>query len=352
MKIAKYYQRDDIRLEEMPAPQIGPGELLVQVEACGLCGSDLMAWYTDQKAPTVLGHEPVGIVAEVGPGLQGFAVGDRVFVHHHVPCFTCHYCQRGNYTCCATFKATHIDPGGFAEYIRVPALNVQYDVLRLPDQMSFESATMIEPLATCIRGINRAHVQKGDTVAVLGAGVSGLLFVQLARLWGATRVVATDFVDYRLDMARKLGADLALNAGEDVGATLRENNEGRGADVMIVCAGKLKAMEQALDLVEKGGTVLFFAPSGPGEMLPVSPNRLLFDEIYVTGTYSCTPEETRLSLKLIDSGRINVDNLITHRFPLAELDQAMDLAAKAQDSLKILIYPWPIRSHNKNRPAS
>jgi len=339
MKIAKYYHHDDIRLEESPTPQIGPGELLVQVEACGLCGSDLITWYADQKAPTVLGHEPVGVVAEVGPGLHGFALGDRVFVHHHVPCFTCHYCQRGNYTLCATFKATHIDPGGFAELIRVPALNVRYDVLHLPDRMSFESATMIEPLATCIRGISRAAVQKGDTVAVLGAGVSGLMLVQLARLWGAGQVVATDLVDYRLDMARKLGADVALNARDDVATALRDMNEGRGADVVLVCAGKLKAMEQALDLVEKGGMVLFFAPSAPEEMVSISPNRLLFHEINVTGTYSCTPQETRLSLKLIDSGRINVDDMITHRFPLAELDQAMALAAKAQESLKILIIP-------------
>jgi L-iditol 2-dehydrogenase len=339
VNVSRYYSRDNIRLEEMPIPEIGPGELLVQMKACGLCGSDLMSWYADEKAPTVLGHEPTGVVVEVGAGVEQFAAGDRVFLHHHVPCFTCHYCTRGSYTLCDTFKATHLDPGGFAEFIRVPALNVERDVLHLPDEMSFEEGTMIEPLATCIRGIERSGLQKGDTVAVLGAGVSGLSLLQLARLWGATKIVATDLVDYRLDMARHLGADVAIHADEDVIAQVRDLNEGRGADVVYVCVGHLKVMEQALALVEKGGTVLFFAPTPPAAILPVSPHRLLFEEVTVTGTYSCTPQETRLSHKLIATERVNVRDLITHRFHLAGLGEAIALAAKAQESLKIIVTP-------------
>jgi len=339
LRVSNYYSRSDIRLEEMPVPEIRPGELLVQMRACGLCGSDLMSWYADEKAPTVLGHEPTGVVVEVGAGVERFAVGDRVFVHHHVPCFTCHYCTRGFYTLCDTFKATHLDPGGFAEFIRVPALNVARDVLHLPDEVSFEEGTMIEPLATCIRGVERSGLQKGDTVAVLGAGVSGLTLLQLARLWGATRIVATDLVDYRLEMALRLGADVAIRAGEDVIARVRELNEGRGADVVLVCVGHLQVMEQAMALVERGGTVLFFAPTPPGDTLPVSPHRLLFEEVTVTGTYSCTPQETRLSLKLIAAGRVNVRDLITHRFDLAGLGEAIALAARAQESLKIIVTP-------------
>ena len=339
MKVARYYSRHDIRLEEMPVPQIGPGELLVQVKACGLCGSDLMEWYADEKAPTVLGHEPTGVVSDVGAGVEQFGVGDRVFVHHHVPCFTCHYCSRGYYTLCATFKATHIDPGGFAEVIRVPALNVERDVLKLPMDMTFEEGTLIEPVATCVRGIERAGLQKGDTVAVLGAGVSGLILLQLARLWGAGMVVVTDFVPFRLEMARRLGADAAIHAGEDVLAVLQELNEGRGADVVLVSVGSLKAMEQAMLLVEKGGSVLFFAPTAPGVTLPISPYRLMFEEVTITGTYSCTPQETRLSLKLIEAGRINVRDLITHRFDLSGVGEAINLAAQAQESLKIIITP-------------
>ena len=337
MRVSRYYSRSDIRPEEMPVPAIGEGELLVQMKACGLCGSDLMSWYADEKAPTVLGHEPAGVVAEAGAGVEQFAPGDRVFVHHHVPCFTCHYCSRGFYTLCATFKATHLDPGGFAEFIRVPTLNVERDVLHLPDGMSFEEGTLIEPLATCIRGIERSGLQKGDTVAVLGAGVSGLTLLQLARLWGATKIVATDLVDYRLEMALRLGADHAIHAGEDVIGRVRDLNEGRGADVVFVCVGHLQVMEQALALVEKGGTVLFFAPTQPGAMLPVSPHRLLFEEVTVTGTYSCTPQGTRLSLKLIEADRVNVRDLITHRFDLAGVGEAIDLAARARESLKIII---------------
>ena len=193
MKVARYYSRHDIRLEEVPVPKIGPGEILVQVKACGLCGSDLMEWYVKEKAPAVLGHEPTGVVAEVGEGVAKFEAGDRVFVHHHVPCFTCHHCLRGYYTLCETFKATHLDPGGFAEYIRVPAPNVERDVLKLPPDMSFDQATLIEPVATCIRGIKRAGIQMGDTVVVIGAGVAGLILMQLARVLGAGMVVNTDF---------------------------------------------------------------------------------------------------------------------------------------------------------------
>jgi len=339
MKVSRYYSHDNNRLEEMPVPQIGPGELLVEVKACGLCGSDLMSWYADEKAPTVLGHEPTGVVAGVGSGVSHFAVGDRVFVHHHVPCFVCHYCRRGFFTQCATFKATHIDPGGFAEFIRVPALNVQHDVLHLPEDMPFDEGTLIEPVATCIRGVERAGLQKGDTVLVLGAGVSGLTLLQLARVWGAGKVLITDLVDYRLEVARRMGADLALNATQDIDAALRDLNEGRRADVVLVSVGSLQAMEQGMALAEKGGTVLCFAPSRPGVMLPISPHRLMFEEVNVTGTYSCTPMETRLSLQLIESGRIDVCDLITHHFGLEGVAEAMALAAKAQESLKIIIQP-------------
>jgi len=339
MKVAKYYSRDDVRLEEMPLPEIRAGEILVQVKACGLCGSDLMEWYTKEKAPAVLGHEPAGVVVQAGAGVETFAAGDRVFVHHHVPCFTCHYCTRGSYTLCETFKATHLDPGGFAEYVRVPALNVERDVLQIPHDMPFDQATMIEPLATCIRGIARANIQPGDTVAVIGAGVTGLLHLQLARLYGAGRVVVTDFSDFRLDAARQLGADFAVDARQDVLAALKEVNEGRGADVVIVTAGSIEAMEQGMALAGGGATVLLFAPSPPEATLPVSPHRLLFSEITIVSSYSCAPVETRQALKLIRGGRIQVGELITHHFGLAEVGKAIHLAAQAGESLKIVITP-------------
>jgi len=339
VKVARYYSRHDIRLEEVPVPRIGAGEILVQVKACGLCGSDLMEWYANAKAPVVLGHEPAGVVAEVGEGVEAFEVGDRVFVHHHVPCFTCHYCLRGYYTLCETFKATHIDPGGFAEYIRVPALNVERDVLKLPPDLPFDQATLIEPVATCIRGIKRAGVQTGDTVAVIGAGVTGLIHIQLARMFGAGMIVATDFTPFRLKMARRLGADFTIHAGEDVLTALKRLNEGRGADVVIVTPGNIKAMEQGMALAGEGATVLLFGPTPPEAVLPVSPYRLFFSEITITGSYSCSPPETRQALKLIRGGRIKVKELITHHFDLTGVGEAIRLAAKAGESLKIVITP-------------
>jgi L-iditol 2-dehydrogenase len=339
VKASRYYSRHDIRLEELPVPKIGAGEILVQVKACGLCGSDLMEWYVQAKAPVVLGHEPAGVVAEVGEGVKEFKSGDRVFVHHHVPCFVCHCCLRGNYTLCETFKATHIDPGGFAEYIRVPAVNVERDVLKLPPHMSFAQATLIEPVATCIRGIERAGIQTGDTVAVIGAGVTGSIHIQLARIFGAGLVIATDFAAFRREMARQLGADFTIDARKDVGAVLYELNQGRGADVVIVTAGSIEAIEQGVALAGKGATVLVFAPTPPKITLPISPYHLLFSEITITGSYSCSPRETRQALRLIRTGRIKVDELITHRFDLTGVGEAIRLAAQAGESLKIVIMP-------------
>jgi len=339
MRVARYYSRGDIRVEDMPVPEIGPGEILVQVKACGLCGSDLMEWYVAEKAPTVLGHEPTGVVAEVGEGARELEVGDRVFVHHHVPCFTCHHCLRGYYTLCETFKATHLDPGGFAEYIRVPALNVKRDVLKLPPDMSFGQATLIEPVATCIRGVERAGIQVGDTVVVIGAGVTGLIHMQLARIRGAGMGVITDFSPFRLEMACRLGADHTVHAKKDVLTGLKQLNEGRRADAVIVTAGSIQAMEQGMALADGGATVLLFAPSSPEATLAVSPHRLLFSEITITSTYSCSPLETRQALKLIQGGRIKVKELITHRFDLTGVGEAIHLATQAGESLKIVIVP-------------
>lgn len=340
MKVAKYYSRDDVRLEQMPVPDIGAGELLVQVKACGLCGSDLMEWYTDSKAPTVLGHEPVGFVSRLGEGVKRFSPGDRVFVHHHVPCFVCHYCRRGNYSCCRTFRESRIYPGGFAEYIRVPTINVERDVLQLPAGLAFDEATLIEPTACAIRGMKRVGLQKGDTVLIVGAGVSGLLFTQLSRLWGAGLTIVSDVVDYRLQSARQLGADLTVNPGtEDLESKLQEWNEGRGADLVIVTPSSLSAMEQALDLVGKGGTVLLYAPLAPGATLPVEVHRLLFSEITLVATYSCGPDETRTALEYIHRGRVQTKGLVTHRFGLDEVGEAMALAVDARESLKIVIVP-------------
>lgn len=340
MRVARYYSQTDIRLEAMPRPEIGPGELLVQVEVCGICGSDTMAWYLEQRAPLVIGHEPVGTVAAAGEGVTEFAAGDRVFVHHHVPCFVCHYCRRGHYSMCRTFHATNVQPGGFAEYIRVPALNVARDVLKLPDSVSFEEATLIEPLACGIRGFRRLHFEVGDTVAVVGCGIAGLLQIQLARLLGAGLVVATDVLDYRLQAAERFGADLAWNPKTvDVAGRVREINAGRGADVVVVCAGSVPAMQQGLDLAGKGATVQFFAPTAPGVTLPIEPHRLFFEEMTIDAVYSASHLETRPALEYIRQGKINARDLITDRFGLAEAGLALRTMIEAKGSMKVLVEP-------------
>ncbi len=338
MRVARYYSNHDVRLEEQAQPVPGSGELLVRMEACGICASDAMEWYLRPRAPLVPGHEPVGVVVEVGEGVQAFAPGDRVFVHHHVPCMVCHDCRRGHYSLCPQFRQTRLDPGGLAEYFRVPAENVKADVLCLPEMLSFEAATFIEPVACCVAGLRRVGIQPGDTLAIVGAGVTGLIHLQLARLWGAVRVIVLDLVDYRLERAHELGADLVLNPvqGNAVEA-LHAANAGRGADAVLVCSSSLQAIELGLQLVGSGGTLELFAPTAPDVPLKLSPHTLFFNEITLTTSYSASPHDTRLALRYLIAKQIDVGRLITHRFSLAEVGEAIRLTAQANASLKVIV---------------
>lgn len=213
MRVAMYYNNRDVRLQELPRPQIGPGELLVKVLASGICGTDVMEWYRIKKAPLVLGHEITGEIVEIGEGIERYKTGGRIFVSHHIPCNTCRYCLSGHHTACETLHTTNYDPGGFAEYIRVPRLNVDRGVFLLPKEVSFEDGTFIEPLACVVRGQRVARLQPGQSVLILGSGVSGLLHLLLARALGAGRVITTDVNEYRLKAAQKFGADAAIFRG-------------------------------------------------------------------------------------------------------------------------------------------
>ena len=266
-----YYSNSDVRLEELPRPKAGPGELLIKVMASGICGSDVMEWYRRDKVPLVLGHEVAGEVVEVGDGVDRFRTGDRVAATHHVPCNTCHYCLSGHHTVCDTLlRGTHFDPGGFAEYVRVPAINVDRGVFPVPGGVSFDEASFMEPLACVLRGQKRARLSPGQTVLVLGSGISGLLHVGLARALGAGLVAAADTIPFRLKKAEKMGADLALNADEGLPDLLRQANEGRLADLVIICFDGFIPL--ALNAVERGGTVLFFAGAAQGATLPATIN--------------------------------------------------------------------------------
>ncbi len=340
MRVAMYYNNSDVRLEEMPKPQVGPGEMLVRIRAGGICGSDVMEWYRLPKAPLVLGHEIAGEVAEVGEGVTRYTAGDRVSASHHVPCNTCYYCLSGHHTVCDTLRSTSFDPGGFGEFVRLPPINTERGVYLIPDEVTDEEATFTEPLACVLRGARMAGLKPGQSVLVMGSGIAGLLYINLARALGAGRIAATDISDYRLKAAEKFGAELAINAKEDVPALFRRFNDGRLADLVIVCTGALSANEQALQSVERAGTVLFFAPTDEGVTLPISITDLFFrNDITLTTSYAGSPADHETALELIRSGAVNVKDMITHRLGLEETARGFQLVAKADDSIKVIIEP-------------
>lgn len=339
MRVAMYYNNRDVRLEELPTPKIGPGEILVKVLASGICGSDVMEWYRIKKAPLVLGHEIAGEIVETGEGVERYKIGDRVFVSHHIPCNTCRYCVKGYHTVCDTLHTTNFDPGGFAEYIRAPRLNVDRGVFVLPDELSFEEGTFIEPLGCVVRGQRIARLEPGQSVLILGSGISGLLHLLLARALGAGRVITTDVCEYRLKAAKKFGADAVIDAREDIPARLRKLNDGRLADLVIICTGALSAFTQALQSVDRAGTVLFFAPTDPGVNLPVPVNEFWRNGIMLLPSYGASPLDCIQAIELIRAGRVPVRQMITHRLSLAETALGFKLVAEASESIKVIIEP-------------
>ena len=339
MRAAVYYSNSDVRLEERPRPEIGDGELLVKVVASGICGSDVLEWYRIKKAPIVLGHEIAGEIVEVGAGVERFQAGERVFVSHHVPCNTCWYCLNGNHTVCETLHTTNFDPGGFAEYLRVPPINVDRGTFLLPDNMSYEEGAFVEPLACVIRGQRVAAFRPGQTVLVLGSGISGILHVMLAKAQGAGLIIATDVSEYRMQKAAEFGADAVVSATDDVPARVRELNGGRPADRVVVCTGAFPAFMQALNAVDRGGTVLCFATTDPGVELPVPINDFWRNGITVMPSYANSPYDGEIAIKLIAAGRVPVADMITHRLGLAEAGLGFQLVADAQNSLKVIIEP-------------
>lgn len=339
MRVARYYNNNDVRLEEAPSPQIGSGELIVKVIASGICGSDVMEWYRIKKAPLVLGHEIAGEIVEVGSGVKRFRIGDRVFVSHHVPCNCCGYCLNGQHTVCDTLRTTNFDPGGFAEYIRVPQINVDRGVFLLPDELSFDAGTFVEPLACVVRAQRVAQVKPDDTVLILGSGISGLLHVGLSSAAGFGRVIATDVDSYRIEMARKFGADRAVFANEDVAETVKSLNDNRLADVVIVCAGVPSVFEQAFKCVDRGGTVLLFAPAAPGYNLALPVFDIWRDGIKIVTSYGAGPGDINASIALLRSRKIDVEGMVTHRLKLEEAELGFRLVSEAKESMKVIIEP-------------
>lgn len=341
MRVAMYYNNNDIRLEEVVRPEVGPGEILVKIHSSGICGSDVMEWYRIDKAPLVLGHEIAGEVEEVGAGVQNFARGDRIAATHHVPCGTCHYCLSGHETVCdQLLGGTHFDPGGFCEYVRMAPVNVEKGLWKIPDHVSYDAATFVEPLACVIRGQQMAGFLPGASVLVLGSGISGLLHIHLAAVSGAGFIAATDLSEYRLDAAKRFGATQTFKADEDVPNLFRQNNQNRGADLVIVCAGAEPAFRQAFEAVGRGGTILVFAPTRDGVTLSLSVNELFWRrDVTVTTTYAGSPRDCLAAIDLISHDRVRVEEMITHRFGLADTVKGSKLVADGKDSIKVIVHP-------------
>ena len=339
MRTAVYCNNNDVRLEERPVPKIGDGELLVKVIASGICGSDVMEWYRIKKAPLVLGHELSGEVVEVGKGVEKFKKGDRVFVTHHVPCNTCHYCLIGHHSACDTLRTTNFEPGGFAEYIRVPKINVDRGTFILPDEISYEEGTFIEPLACCFRGLRLSNFKAGQKVLVIGSGISGLLHIQLAKALGAGKIVATDISEYRLNAAKKFGADEIINAKEDVPKKLKEINKGFLADLVIICTAAEAAIQQGLQSIDRGGTVLLFAPTNPDVKTPISLWDIWRNEVTLTTSYAASGQDIAATIELMANKRVNLKEMITHRLSLADAGKGFKLVADAKESIKVIIEP-------------
>ncbi len=355
MKVAMYYNNRDVRIEEMPKPEIGPGEILFKVKASGICGSDVLEWYRLKKAPLVLGHEASGEIVAVGEGVKKYKIGERIFVSHHVPCNNCRYCLSGNHTACETLHTTNYYPGGFAEYVRVPQINVERGIFLLPKEISFADGTFIEPLACVVRGQRLAQFTphlvkprslgrgtgftKDMSVLILGAGISGLLHLLLARAGRAERVVVTDISEYRLKKARALGADSVINAKEDVAKLLREANNNRLADLVVICTGAASAFAQSLQCVDRAGTILCFAATEPGVTFPIPVNDFWRKSIKIIHSYGASPKDITEAIELIRNKAIPVAKMISHRLGLKDAGLGFRMVTEAKDCIKVILEP-------------
>jgi L-iditol 2-dehydrogenase len=345
MKIARLYSFNDIRIEEMPIPEIGPKDALIKTKACGICSGDVMPWYIEKKAPLVIGHEPVGEIVELGKDLNGlncsFKPGNRVFVHHHAPCLnpiSCKYCKRGDHVQCDTWRNTKIIPGGISEYILIPEINLRNDTLKLPDNMRFEDGSLIEPAACVIKSLKRANIKKGDTMLIIGLGVMGQMHILLAREFGITKIIGADMVPFRLNKALEFGAEHAINvSNENLITRVKELTGGFMADIVIVGPNSAEAMKQGIEAASAGGTVVFFTPAKPDETLSIDPNYLYFRDISIVASYSCGPDDTKEVLGFINKGLVSAKKIVTHRFAIEDAEKAYKLTSEAKDSLKCLV---------------
>jgi len=350
MKAVVYYGKNDLRMEQVPVPEIGPGELLVKIACCGVCGTDLKKIHTgSHSAPRIFGHEMAGTVVRLGEGVSNFTVGDRVMVFHHIPCGTCYYCRKNTPAQCAQYKevgaTAGYEPsgGGFSEYIRVKDWIVaQRGVLRIPDGVPFEQASFMEPVNTVLKGVKSLHLEADDTVLVIGQGPIGILLAALAKRTGA-RVLTSDLYPARHQVAAGFGLTEPIDAAtEDIVARVKSVTEGRGADAVILAVGANSLIKQAMDAARPGGRVMLFAQTQHGEAI-IDPGAVCMDEKALIGSYSASAAILDECIELVFDGYkkgFDLTRLLSHRFVLELAMEAIEVASNPQpESMKILIEP-------------
>lgn len=335
MKVAKWYNNKDIRIEDEPKPVPGPNEILVKVLSCGICGSDLVEWYRLPRAPLIPGHEIGAQVVETGGAVKEYQPGDRVFIAPKVPCMTCFYCRKGHYPVCSNIQDRL--PGGFAEYILVPEPLLKKGTYRLPDRITYDQSTFIEPLACVVRAQSLLELKEDQTVLVMGCGMSGLLHIKLAGTANC-KIIATDISNERLQFAEKFGAKMTIQATENVVERLVMENK-KKADVVILCTSAISAVKQAWECVDKGGAVIFFAVPEPGEDVRIPINDFWMKEIKILTSYYCGPSDITSAIDLLDEKTIQVDDMITHKLPLEDIVKGYQLVTEGREAIKVIIKP-------------
>jgi len=335
MKVSVWYNNEEIRIEEVPRPKPGDKEMLVKVISCGICGSDIVEWYRLPRAPLVPGHEMGAEVVEVGKSVLAYKAGDRVFIAPKVPCMKCYYCKSGHYPVCSNVRERL--PGGFAEYVLVPEALVENGTYRLPDNMTYDQSTFIEPLACVVRAQRLAGVRRNQTVMVMGSGMSGLLHVKLAKA-KCCRVIATDINRKKLEIAGKMGADITLDAAENIPEQLAAESK-RMADVVFLCTSAMTAVDQAWKCVDKGGVIVFFAVPHPDKKVTIPINNFWTRETRIVTSYYCGPPDIDAAINLIETQTIEVDDLITGRLPLQNIAEGFRMVIEGHESLKVIIKP-------------
>ncbi len=340
MKTAYVREPSTISIEETEKPVLGSGDILVQMHACGICGSDLEKVFGQYGQPSMkLGHEPAGIILDVGSNVVDFAKGDRVFTHHHVPCYSCHYCNHGNETMCKKYYETNLSPCGLSEEYVVPEWNVSHGgVLKLSNSMTFEEAAMIEPLACCVRAWSKYSFQEGDSVAIFGVGPTGMMHVMLAQSKKFSKIFCFDINDFRLDFAKKFNVTETINSTYEKRIDMiLEQTDGQGVDVAIVATSSLKALEDAIEMVRKGGVIMMFGVPSKGAKIDLDMSKIYSKEITLLTSYAASDNDTKEALGLIESSEIDVKKLVTHTYPILDSQKAFDHAKSGENAMKIII---------------